>query len=151
MSKIKDIVKTPSAALQAMVDGLREQSKRSDFKIDMHTYGAYNPGYGVCFGCAATCATQKIFETKFQPDFINTVSRRAEAFKCEMYDLHEFEQAINSARIGVMSKLFLYYDIVLYGVKDVSFLPEFSLCTDNWEAELPKVEKYIACLQQYGF
>ena len=51
-------------ALQAMVDGLKRQSKRKGFMVDMVTFGNVSPE--TCYGCAATCTLQEMYGVNFE-------------------------------------------------------------------------------------
>jgi hypothetical protein len=103
MKLIKDIITKPSEALQAMVDGLLEQSKRGDFKIDMDTYGTYDEN-NICCGCAATCTVQKLLNKNLDKENIDYESH-SEFFGIE--DIIEFESVMNEARMG-------YFSILIY-------------------------------------
>lgn len=149
MSKIKDIVKTPSAALQAMVDGLREQPKRSDFKVYMDVYGYSQRD--VLYGCAATCATQKIFGVNLTQLTIAGTAKRADAYGCDVTDLNTFEYSINEARIGLMSRMFDYYGVDKSSLDNQARYPGFELQTHGWELQLPRVEEYIELLVSIGY
>lgn len=152
MKRIRDIVRTPSAALQAMVDGLREQSKREDFQIDMTTFGKHDKGKGIFYGDAATCATQKIFGVNLASGAIYNFNQRAIIYKHEYpVDLHDFEYAINAARVGLMSDLFMYYGVPTRLLYDNITHPQYQLDTHNWEPQLPMVEEYISYIKQQGF
>lgn len=147
--RIKDYIKLPSEAVQLMIDGLREQSKRPDFKIKMNTYGCFNGD--ICFGCAATCALQKMTGINFTWDNILTTPARSEAVSIPQIEVNDFEVAIDWLRLGQV-----YYfagEICKLLELDGDFPdPEddWSLTDENWESELPKVEAYVKLLQSHG-
>jgi hypothetical protein len=149
MLKIKDIVKSPSSALQAMVDGLRSQNERHDFHVDMCTFGEYDEDMDICFGCAATCAVQEIFGKNLRGHDIVNIFDRADIFGCDIKDIDSFESAINYARLGNMSLLFEYYGY--YGPEFLVTLPHLILYTGNWLINLPLVEEYIKELIERGY
>lgn len=155
---IRTIVPKISDALQAMVDGLRKQSKRSDFKISMGTYGSSvltnededegpNNPY-ICYGCAATCAVQEIAQKDLTCEDLLSEDRNDQAIALGFYkqDIYEFESAINQARMGYLIEMAVYYKIPYH------YLPptdnRWSMRDSTWEIELPKVEAYIALLRK---
>ncbi len=152
MIDIKETLKVPSAALQAMVDGLREQSKSKYFRITMATFG-HSDGH-FCFGCAATCTIQQIAGKHFEAsDLINnndmdsSVFQRANALNFDVEQLRDFEDAIDSARKGRISRLFFFFGVPI--TRDsAKYHHRFHLGTDDWKSELPKVEELIAELRE---
>lgn len=150
MRKIKDIISKPSEALQAMVDGLLEQNARPDFRIDMNTFGSFSEMKHVCYGCAATCAVQKLIGVNFNKENINL---RGLAVNIEHVDLSAFEWRIDMARMGLLRLLFLYFgfddNILDIGSNLTTAL--FCLENHNWRQELPKVTAHIKLLQEEGY
>lgn len=146
MTSIKEILKVPSAALQAMVDGLRKQSQRQDFKVDMSTFGYYDFETETCFGCAATCAVQEAFGVTFDKESIDFLVYRAEAVKCDARDLDKFESAIDCARQGDLRYLFRFFGAEY----SAEFDHRFELYSDNWKEQLPFVDELIVELKQKG-
>ena len=62
---IKEV--TMYEAIDAMLIGL-ETIPNGSFKIDMTTFG--NIDNNVCYGCAATCALQQLYDVRFTSDNI---------------------------------------------------------------------------------
>src|SRR5579872_4855137 len=145
----RSLLKTPSAALQAMVDGLRRHGNRIGFQIDMDTW---LKGEGsICFGCAATCTIQKALGKKLSYDngMIQTdLDDRANIYSWDKTDLWMFETAINDARRGYMSSLFNYFHIPTKQLNKINCAGLPYLNNDNWKTELPKIEKFIKKLQK---
>lgn len=133
----------PSEAAQAMVDGLRIQSKRSDFKIDMDDFGSTDGK--ICFGCAATCAIQVLNKKDFTVEDLRSraISRR-QAVRAAADKVARFESAINCFRMGVPIGLFNFFDI---DYPAFTRSQNWYLDDDNWEDQLPKVEAYIKKLK----
>ena len=141
-----------STALQAMIDGLKFQSQRKDFRIDMSTFGDFsdlgNRGNPVCFGCAATCTVQQLSEVNFTDSQINSLEERSRQTIRDSDDLEGFEYAIDSARMGNLISIFNYM-----GDRDSH---EFSdddrwfLSTDDWQEQLPLVQDFVDMLKLKG-
>lgn len=147
MKTIKEIVGTPSRALEYMCDGLLRQSKRKAFRIAMNTYGAYNHDKRLCFGCAATCAIQEIMGKNIPGKFLEWSIDRSGYFGLSNIDLKEFETAIDMASRSLFRRLFRYFD------RDFPVelnLYSFNLETSNWRKELPKVRKLIEDMKKAG-
>ena len=143
MESIKQLIQNkPSIALQAMVDGLKEQSKRKDFKIRMTTFGESNNKF--CYGCAATCTLQKIAGKDLTADNIGLTNDRATFLKFDPIELKSFELAIDEAREGCLYELFNFCGTAV--LNKISYYG-FRLKTDDWEEQLPIVEKLIKELQ----
>jgi len=146
LKSIKELAPNPSDALQAMVDGLREQSKREDFIIDMGWFVGKEDG--ICCGCAATCALQRLAGVNF------TIENSINANRFDLLQLKgaiSFESVIDDARQGYMSELFGFYGFDRDSNPDLPQNPNFDLETDNWEEQLPDVEAYIAELRAAGY
>lgn len=138
-------------AVDAMLTGLKSQSERCDFKIDMTSFGHSKDG--VCFGCAATCAVQQLAGENFIPDFIGTMSTQADFLKFDLYDMGAFETAIDELRKGII------YDLVRYfgKQKHIAFiLEELKQCTvalpllttDTWHVNLQPYYDLLKLLKQ---
>lgn len=144
MQLIKDIVTTPSAALQAMIDGLAEQSKRPDFEIDMRSFG--RSWGGICFGCAATCAIQKIGGKNLTEKYIRD---RAEFFGFGYGDMEFFEAAIDNSRAFNFTHLFIYYS-----KEKPDFLLDYNankcMTTANWQELIPTFQEIVDRLKSEG-
>jgi len=145
MESIKELIQSkPSIALQAMVDGLREQSKRKDFEIRMSTFGHSDNKY--CYGCAATCAIQKIANKNLSRENIIVYGQRAKFLNFDPIELNSFELAIDDARIGYLNRLFNFCGTAA-ALNKLSYYGLFELSTNDWEEQLPKVELLIKELQ----
>lgn len=142
---IKKIISKPSEALQAMVDGLLEQSERPDFEVNMKVFGAVQGG--ICYGCAATCAIQKIAGRNLDIDSIDSSTLRAWTLGFLRDDMLAFESAINMARTGDMGELFIYF-----GFEDAGYwrFAGFNLDNSNWREQLPAVRAHINSLKKRG-
>jgi len=151
--KIKDLAPKPSDALQAMVDGLKAQSKRDDFEIDMRTFGM--KGMTICFGCAATCAIQQLAGIDFtMKTGISCEMYRAETLNLEIGEMSRFESVIDNARCGNLSNLLRFY----YGDewKEETKLPSelvhhgVQLRTDDWRNKIHLFDDIIFQLKMRG-
>lgn len=145
MKTIEDFIKKPSEAVRAMVDGLRNQSNRSDFKVDMDTFGRYQGD--VCFGCAATCAVQQATGINLVGEDVYRKSNRA-GIKEE--SLTNFEIAIDHLRKG-HSHLFIHY-FELPNSRKLQYFGILPLMTTkNWEYVLWRYEEYAEWLEEQGY
>lgn len=153
--RIKDVITKPSEAIQAMIDGLRKQSQRSDFQVNMMTYGARGSKHGayanICYGCAATCTVQELAHIDLSCDVIGSKERRAKALGFKLLDQLQFEYVIDLVRRGNMSELFVYFDISLQEAHRFidAWLP--TLVDTNWEKDLKYYEQYVRKLQKAGY
>jgi len=145
MRLIKDIVPKPSDAVQAMIDGLLEQDARKGFKVDMDTFGSSMDG--ICYGCAATCAVQKIAGKDLPADVIGMAREEAEFLGFDLKDVIDFEFAIDDLRAGDTKGLSEYYDRF---ISDELRYPEFSLHSRDWREQLPAVQEYCNKLKAAG-
>lgn len=164
MKQIRKLAPTPSAALQAMVDGLREQSKRPDFKIEMRAFGEVDNDDKptMCFGCAATCAVQKLTGKNYHGTEILERLDRAHYMDLEYKDMLYFEWAIDEARKGDLDGLIdFYYEGKSDCPDPMNILNKrswilrgteyfFALSNTNWEFQLPIVERLITLLKSHG-
>lgn len=143
MRKIKDIISKPSQALQAMIDGLRNQDSRTFFEVDMLTYGTSRGQ--TCFGCAATCAIQQITQVNLTPQ---NICKRTDAFLVDEKDMYSFEYAIDTARQGSLGVLFRYF-----GLKCPEKYLEtgWYLFNESWRNKLHLIEEVIIELKKEGF
>lgn len=140
MKTPKELLPKPSDAIQAMVDGLREVSKRNDFIVNMETFGTIIDN--VCHGCAATSVVLKCF-----PDAPVSTSKRYNEYY-EIDGWAKFESVINELRIGDIDYLFDYYDLFDQIIYPIQPLPQLE--TDNWESGLPAYEAYAKQLRDLG-
>jgi hypothetical protein len=83
-------------AIEAMVNGIKNQMEREDFKFYFTSFGAAHNG--ICYGCAATCTIQEIAGKNLDKNNIDDVVFRAKALNFESHDLVKFEGAIDSMR-----------------------------------------------------
>lgn len=152
--KIKKIIKTPSEALQAMVDGLLKQNKRKTFQVDMGSFGNsfYDGNKNICCGCAATCTIQEVANKNLTAASIVCCEERADFLGFDKYDLEYFEGVIEDARCGMMNSLFDYFRLIKKANKDnIDTFPNFHLTSETWKKEIPKVRKYIKYLKENEF
>jgi hypothetical protein len=150
MKAIKELAPKPSDALQAMVDGLRTQSKRSDFKLMMSTYGSFDEKTGICYGCAATCTIQELAHQNLTIANIKRSEKRANALSFYPLQLMYFESAIDSVRTGTFDELEDYYELkrgTLQGLHDDNDFYWY-LSDINWEEYVPAIERFIKLLQE---
>lgn len=145
MRLIKDIVPKPSDAIQAMIDGLLEQSERKDFKIDMDSFGDFEKG--ICYGCAAVCCVQKLANVNFKDAYSITLAGQAEATGFDSSDLDDFENAVDFLRMGCLLPFFAYWKVV---VPDMFLVDEWHLHDDDWREQLPLIQDYCDKLKSAG-
>lgn len=131
-------------AVQAMVDGLRNQNERSDFRIDMDTFGEYTGS--ICFGCAATCAVQQITGVQFNDARI--IYARERVIEHDIEDLADFECAIDSIRKGSFAEIAEYFNKEIPDVFYYVFGGTWHLGDYDWEQQLPGIEDFIAKLKE---
>ena len=141
-----------STALQAMIDGLKFQSQRKDFRIDMSTFGDFsdsgdkeNP---VCFGCAATCTIQQLLGVNFTDLRIESLKERSRLTIRNSDDLDRFEDAIDNARMGDLIPIFDYMgNLDSHELIDDS---QWILNTDDWQEQMPLVQDFVDMLKLKG-
>ncbi len=153
MINIKETVKTPSNALQYMVDGLRKQSQRTDFRINMRTFGAVGffedkSDKDICYGCAATCTIQEIAKKDLTIDTIRGIDARSMALGFDYSELERFEEAIDGARAGHLGRLFHFFDMEDKYFEEYCY--RVKLFTGDFKEQLPKMELLIADLKEKG-
>lgn len=132
-------------AVEAMILGLKKQSKRKVFEITMSTFGDFNDK--VCFGCAATCTVQQVYGKNFNRKNIAGYESRAKFMKAISEDLAEFESAIDGLRMGYLGDIFKYFKkkmpVKIYRVT----LSLSELSSSNWEVFLPDYENLLTKLK----
>lgn len=144
-TEIKEILDKPSKAVRAMIEGLKKQSQREDFEVDMHHFGGSESfNSRLCFGCAATCATQEAFKKNLSADEISERKSRAIAYGVDIKSLEDFEMAIDDFRSGLCHALEEYYEV------DIPYFQLPPLQTWNWESGLSEYEKYADLLEKHG-
>jgi hypothetical protein len=153
---IREIINyKPSKAITFMVEGLERQNKRNEFRINMDTFGRRDLD-GVCVACAASCALQELTQKDYnQHTDMENSTDRAKFFDCSYDDLHDFELAIDAARLGCLQTLFRFCFGKLteeqknYCNQLLFKLP--NLNTDNWENELSIYKMLIESLETNGY
>ena len=153
---MKDHCPTPSSAIRAMTSGLREQSKRDDFRVDMMYFGLsdddFGAGKGICCGCAATCAIQKATGIDFGTETIGEAELRATAVHIDVIDLEAFEMTIDQFRRGIVRRLLSYYNCsslaLVLEERSLNTMPY--LTNSNWEQLLPAYDNLADVLEQLG-
>lgn len=133
MKKVRDIIQRPSDAVMAMVEGIRKQRKRPDFCLDMDTFGMAIGG--ICYGCAATCAVQEIYNHDLNIHEIQSRLLKIRAFDADSIDLADFEKAIDSLRQGIYLPLFDYFDVDKHDMLVLSKKP--------WPFHLPHLGSFV--------
>jgi hypothetical protein len=146
----------PSDCLQAMIDGLRENAADPKFRVDMESFGHVDINREgkatICFGCAATCTIAKLqghlySEFALEVDGGEPTTSYHHIFKSP--EIGAFEKAIDAARTGSMSRLFGFLRVdpdVAYGQWEARFY----LDTDDWEEQIPDVERVIKQMRETG-
>ena len=103
---IKEQVPTISAAIRLMVAGLRE-IPNEDFVVRMSTFGVAGTREGsdkrICYGCAATCALQKLAGKRLDPDTVGVNYARSMILGFNNLEMIEFENVIDELRQGLIS------------------------------------------------
>jgi len=157
---IREFVKLPSTALQYMVDGLLQQNNRTDFVIDMSTFGDdrlagdilhENFDNPICVGCAATCAIQQIANKDLRLNHIKDTIARAHYLGFHYEELDRFERAIDAARAGQLYFLFIFFGKVFTNeIADVinkDILYNFTLTSNRWKENLGPIRNAIEYLK----
>lgn len=139
----------PSRALIAMCDGLEAAERRYGFRVDLFTRGASSAQF--CYGGAATCAIQALFEVQFGQEDIRRLEWRASVCSLGVSDLGRFERALQSTRLGDLRLLYEYFDVE--EPQPLKLAPKqprrWYLNNDDWQRQLPAVRRYAAALQQF--
>jgi len=147
MRSIKELAPKPSDAITAMIEGLKEQSQRKDFEVDMLSFGRYFVMTDKCFGCAATCTLQKLYNKNFSKDEIFTPTYGIEGVT--QIEVQEFELMIDDFRKGGeegFKSFLLYYDAPYI----VPFKMMRELTTGRWRNRLKEYEAYRDQLKSIG-
>lgn len=155
--RIKDIAKKPSDLANAMVIGLLRQNTRTDFRIDMDTYGKTSYDSEVCFGCAATSCLQQVSNVNYTAQRIGQGRADSEYWLKDVYglqfdylDVREVEIVVNNLRLGYIKKLLRYYDVEEKFDDFSEFSGDWYMETFDWCCQLPKVIKFIHALRKAG-
>lgn len=149
ISILKLIKNKPSIALDMMVKGLLKQDRRKDFEVDMGSFGGFAYSVKICYGCAATCTIQQIAKKNFQSSNIERSSCRAKVMGIDKYELDSFETAIDDARSGYLSALYMFCKIT--NQESLPKKASFCLDNDNWKEQIPKVKTLILKLKTAGY
>ena len=156
MRKIKDIISKPSQAIRAMVEGLKAQSLRKDFVIEMGTFGSLQDQ--LCAGCAATCAIQQIAGKNFTDWRIEKVLSRANFLYFEMGDLDYFEAIIDFIRQAEgLECLFHYFGIDTYSLGEYEYkaigraFNNLPVMTTYQESQCAEYESFASLLESFGY
>ncbi len=136
-----------------MIEGLKEYSQKPDFKINMSTFGDVDLKDGICVGCAATCALQKLFNVSFKPYEILGLKNRAYVLKQNLRLLDDFETCVDSIRSGLISlslREFHFFSEQKLNEKQIEKIREAyanlrlkPLINLSWEKNLPKYEEFL--------
>ena len=136
MKSIKETLVLPSAAMRMALDALVRHSKRTDFAINMHTFGDVAPN-GLCMGCMATCAIQEVADFCFHAgDEIHYESQRANLTGLDEDEMGAFETAIDAYRQGDARYLYHFFGAGL-AIADELRDAGVEMDTDNWQEHLP--------------
>lgn len=141
-------------AVDAMIKGLKKQSKRKGFIVDMFSFGDYDYGKHVCVGCAATCAIQQLAGVSFKGDKIRYTDARSEFVNVTYNDLQTFQYDIDSFRKGYLNGgiggLLHYFHIKTTLIPEI--MEQFELLppleNDTWKEHLPKYQKFCDYLKK---
>lgn len=141
-------------AVDAMIKGLKKQSKRKGFIVDMDLFGKYDYDKHVCVGCAATCAIQHLSGVSFKGNKIEYTDTRSEFVNVTYNDLGTFEYEIDAFRrgylLGSIGGLLLYFNIkkILFPaiMEQFELLPPLE--NDTWKEHLPKYQKFCDYLKK---
>lgn len=173
---ITDRCPTPYDAMRAMVEGLRTIPDEKTFFVNMGTFGdvgshphfaKYDPetqqyNYKVCFGCAATCTLQQLFNIRFEPtDNLEYTDPRVKAITTKIhldvtvgdddYDeiynaINEFESAMDLCRLVSFERLFNFYEVdipeFLHNIRRFSE-DSLELETSDYKAKLRNWDHFI--------
>ena len=157
-SILKAINSKPSTALRYMVIGLKRIRKQKNFNLKMVDYLYIKDE--VCFGCVATCTMQVLAGV----DITNNVTlendgpilskNRAKMFGVYETELKVFEQSIDEARAGRLLYLFefcgAYSRYFGFSERKQYSREDWYLGSDDWEEQLPDVQKTIQELRLLG-
>lgn len=106
---IRDVLGKPSAAIRAMVKGLKKYDKKKDYNIDMGWYGYYDESGGPCLVCAATCTVMEAMRKPIPKEKVGSFIGRLECLGLEYLELFAFEKAMNEARKKNLDILFEFF------------------------------------------
>lgn len=147
MRTYKDILGKPSAAVRAMIEGLKDYGNRKDFVVDMKSYGGSIDG--TCFGCAATCACQKASGVDYNSKNINSEWDRSLVSDVSMADQYCFEACIDELRCGCPQGLMVYFNLP-YCRDHGDIIAGCRMDSENWRDMLPNYEQLADALEADG-
>ena len=142
-------------AVDAMINGLKNQSERAGFTVSMNSYGEAHgiTAYGeiMCFGCAATCAIQEYAGVNFNYRSIPNERARALAINVDVDILAEFEISIEWLRGGHAYKLsnFCQLDEDDHHSVNRYFVALPELTNENWDGYLLEYETALCELRRH--
>lgn len=140
----------PSVAIKFALDGIKTQTQRPDFRLNMGTFGDYAPITKTCYGCAATCAIQEIAGKNLDQNTIFNLGKRSDALGFDYKELEGFEGAIDCARNGVLLPLGLFCGVDLSQTE--SLLSSMEIVSDAPEGvSIGTLEKAFTLLVAAGF
>ncbi|MCK5608229.1 hypothetical protein KAR91_40485, partial [Candidatus Pacearchaeota archaeon] len=116
-----------------MLIGL-ETIPNGSFKIDMTTFG--NIDNNVCYGCAATCALQQLYDVRFTSD---NIFKRDRVLDIDMIALAQFENAVDMFRTGNINFTARYFRLPC-GFQDTY---QWRMKTRNYKEQFPIVRKWL--------
>lgn len=145
---IKQVLKKPSDAINAIIKGIKAKIKDDKFKFDMSNYGAIVDKQ-ICLGCLATSTIHTVYDVGYD-DFVNTRLQCASAINVAklVYNKHSneieheyaqefnvFEDTIDSLRTGQIRPLLRFY--------------EFDYHSDSYLAVENKINELV-CFTEMG-
>ena len=134
--RILSLIPNISDAIQAMVDGIEDaiiniQNRNTRIVLNMETYGEVTKD-GICYGCAATVAIEKVFKQLYDKNNIGSVNDRANYMGIHVSVLNHLEIMFNSLRQADFSQLVYLYDD--YKIQNaIYFIEEYVLEIDDTE------------------
>ena len=156
-----------STVLQAMVEGLLKSKDDPKFTVEMGTFGHVKNQ--LCYGCAATLTLTEMFgdgrpASEIMLSYAKTPINPLEYVEARLsdvlplnpsstqdslptYELCDLERAIDDVRTGEVSSL-IYF---LTGRYDEPFDGRWKLGDENWEEQIPEIERTIAEMIAAGY
>ncbi len=157
----------PSKAVRAMIAGLLAADERPTFTVEMATFGMYDGGHDMCYGCAATCTLMQLTGDE---RFVKTVKTDSAAkithpgsrgtpgrYAEEVMGLNRaryFEDCIDLLRQGH------YQNVVLFFFPDTDWNDmtgvihpriDLSMNTSSWKEQIPKAIALAELWESYGY
>jgi hypothetical protein len=140
-----------SKVVRAICDGLLEADQRDDFVVDMDTFGEGD--YGMCFGCAATCALMKLSQAQFTPKTVDSLRTRASVIGVSPPALSNFEHAVDVFRYGSdeAETLLALCNVPFEVVAEYCETHSWYLGNKNWREQLPALRQFADFLEANGY